>query len=114
MEIVINKCFGGFGISHDAMLRYAEIKGLVLAFKKSQYGSYEYYLDKIMDNDHYFWYGKIERTDPALIQVVKELGEKANGDYASLEVVKIPDGINYEIDEYDGIETIHESHRSWG
>lgn len=27
-EVVINRCFGGFGLSHEAMMRYAELKGL--------------------------------------------------------------------------------------
>ena len=26
MKIVINKCFGGFALSKEAMLRYAELK----------------------------------------------------------------------------------------
>jgi len=28
-------------------------------------------------------------------------------------VVDIPDDIEYEIDDYDGIESVHEAHRSW-
>ena len=39
--------------------------------------------------------------------------EKANGPCASLEIVQIPDDVEYEIDEYDGSESIHEVHRSW-
>ena len=53
------------------------------------------------------------RTDPDIIAVVEEMGEKANGIYAELEVVEIPDGIEYEIDDYDGAETIREAHRTW-
>ena len=29
-EIVINKCYGGFGLSHKAIMRYAELKGFEL------------------------------------------------------------------------------------
>lgn len=54
-----------------------------------------------------------DRTDPILVQVVEELGEAANGSCAQLEIVDIPDGIQWEIDEYDGVETIREAHRSW-
>ncbi len=53
------------------------------------------------------------RADPLLVQVVEELGEAANGACAKLKVVEIPDGVDYEVDEYDGFESIHEKHRSW-
>lgn len=54
------------------------------------------------------------RNDPLLVQVVEELGDKANGECAKLRVVDIPDGVSYEIHDYDGIESIEEVHRSWG
>jgi len=54
------------------------------------------------------------RSDPLLIQVVEELGEKADGDCAELKIVEIPDGVVWEIDEYDGMESIDEVHQSWG
>lgn len=55
-----------------------------------------------------------DRSDPILIQVVEELGKKANGECAELKIVEIPDGIQWEIDEYDGRETIAEVHNTWG
>lgn len=55
----------------------------------------------------------IPRDDPTLIQVIEELGEKADGRCAKLKLVEIPDGVEWEIDEYDGLETIDEKHRSW-
>ncbi len=57
---------------------------------------------------------KSNRTHPLVIRVIEELGEAANGPCASLEVVEIPDGIDWYIDEYDGVERINEQHRSWG
>jgi len=54
-----------------------------------------------------------DRTDADLIQVIEELGADANGVCAELEIVEIPDGIEWEIDEYDGNETIREKHRTW-
>jgi hypothetical protein len=61
----------------------------------------------------YFYSRDIERTDPDLIVVVKKLKNKANGDCAELKVVEIPDDIDYVIEDYDGIETVEEKHRSW-
>ena len=29
-------------------------------------------------------------------------------------IVKIPANVEYEIDDYDGMESIHEKHKSWG
>lgn len=56
---------------------------------------------------------KTARADKDLIEVVESLGEKADGFCASLKVVEIPDGIDWGIDEYDGLEKINEAHRSW-
>lgn len=53
------------------------------------------------------------RSDPILVQTVEELGEKANGRHAKLKVVEIPDEIEWEIDEYDGMEIVRETSRSW-
>jgi hypothetical protein len=48
-----------------------------------------------------------------LVQVVEELGKEANGNYAKLEIIEIPDDVDWEIDEYDGMEHIAEKHRTW-
>ena len=94
MNVVINRCFGGFGLSDKAITLYLEKKG----GKPSP------------DFSAYF----IDRTDPVLVDVVKTLGLEADTKYSSLAVVEIPDGINYEIVDYDGVEHIAETHRKWG
>jgi len=53
------------------------------------------------------------RTDLDLIKVISEMGAAANGTFSELAVVEIPDGIAWEIDDYDGMETVREQHRSW-
>ena len=58
--------------------------------------------------------GGFERDDPLLVAAVEQLGSKANGTHASLEVVEIPDGIKWNIHNYDGIEHVEEEHRTWG
>lgn len=131
-KIVINACFGGFSLSHEAVMRYAEIKGIKLYVDGDNFLKHYYKVEpdkynkcsdkwykedgnykRINDKDWYFTCRDIERDDPALIQVVKELGDKANGSCAKLEIKEIPDDVKWEIDEYDGNETIDEVHRSW-
>lgn len=119
-KIVVNACYGGFSLSDAAILRYAEIKGLNLAKIQVTYGDGECQftrdhlaIDGINDADHYFYYGDIERYDPILVQVVEELREAANGEFASLRIANVPDDVKWYIDEYDGIETVCEEHRRW-
>lgn len=54
-----------------------------------------------------------DRSDKDLVEVVEKLGAEANGKYAELKVIEIPDNIEYQIEEYDGMEWIAEKHRTW-
>jgi hypothetical protein len=49
---------------------------------------------------------EVNRTDPVLVQVVEELGERANGMCAKLYIKDLPAGTRYRIEEYDGNESI--------
>ena len=71
-----------------------------------------YYKDRNFKK--YFSDDDIKRDNKILVKVVKELKEEANGNCAELKIVKIPANIEYEIDNYDGMESIHEKHKSWG
>src|ERR1700677_485691 len=55
----------------------------------------------------------LKRDDPLLIKVLEEMGEKADGSYARIHITEIPDGVDYEIQEYDGQEWIADKHRTW-
>jgi hypothetical protein len=152
MEVVINKCYGGFSLSKKAVARLAELNGKKAYFFEMK-GLRDKYIEIPMDKgsgmfftafsipnpNEYFadekdWfamtdkekkesnerYSAVElstrpedRTDPKLVQVVRELGKEANGSCADLAIVTIPDGIEWHIDEYDGIERIAEDHRTW-
>jgi len=138
MEIVINVCFGGFSLSDQAETLYAKKKGFeIFRYVQSKYefrdGVNEY--TKIKDgeggmfshtftrdygpvcngyDDGTYWSSRdIERNDPALVEVVRELREEANGQCAELKIADIPKDVKWQIEEYDGLEHIAESHATW-
>jgi hypothetical protein len=93
MKVVINDCHGGFSLSVAGIARYLELADLILT-------------SKFYDRD-------IPRDDTALVQVVEELGDVANGHCAKLKIVDIPDDVNWYVEEYDGLEWVAERHRTW-
>ena len=110
-KVVINNQHGGFGLSPAAVARYAEIKGIAITGRPAERpvpGLYLYSLDGESWSD-----SNVPRDDSALVQVVEELGGKANGIYSSLMVVEIPDDVEWQIEEYDGAEWVAEKHRTW-
>lgn len=115
-KIVINKCFGGFGLSHEAIVGYSNLAGLNLLAVESEHFrlcGYDYYLDGVKDEDNFWSVYEIERDDPDLVFVVEQLGEAANTRFSSLKVVSIPDDVEWYIEEYDGNEHVAEKHRTW-
>ena len=115
MQLVLNKCYGGFGLSHKAIVRYFELKNwemkmsywdcessaqvYIEEFDKSHIISYE-------NEDGYFCSSDIERTDSILIQVINELGEEVDDWSSRLMIVEIPDNVEYYISDYDGVESV--------
>ena len=99
------------GIAHYATKPIPGLKGDILPGDGTLFGKVT--KESKFLNKHYWTCREIERDDPALVQTVRELGSKADGAHASLEIVGIPDGIEWEIDEYDGNEHIAEKHRTW-
>jgi len=117
-EIVINKCFGGFGLSHMAIMHWARLSGREIFWEDHGYLRYYFYQDvfrRTYDKDAAsFFEVAIARDDAALVETVLWLGDRANGDCAELNVVEIPDDVEWEIVEYDGLEHVAEVHRTWG
>lgn len=113
--VVYNDCFGGFGLSDEAIIRYHELKGVPIYNIKTESFSFFFYEDlngrsiaqMQEDGVKKFHCWEIDRHDPILVQVVQELGEKANGDFAKLTIHQIC-GNRYRIGDYDGQETVIE------
>jgi len=101
-------------------MRYAEIREIKIYLWRDSIGpdlALHYYLTspkaegKVPD----YWLDyDLERDDPALIQVIEELGKEANGEFASLRIIEIPDDVEFTIKESHGNEWIAEKHRTWG
>lgn len=101
--VVYNACYGGFSLSLDAQKLYLEKKGHTPQLHVGR-GSWDthWYINE--PNDFYDF--KIDRADPILADVVRELGELSNGSCAKLVVCELPKGTAYKIDEYDGFESV--------
>lgn len=84
-KVVINTCFGSFGLSKKAIARLTE-------------------LGVVYDSEYDYSYD-MKRHDPLLLQVVEELGHEAGADYSKLMVEEISSPL-YIIREYDGRETL--------
>ena len=112
MKVVINGCFGGFSLSHKAFLELREM-GNKHALEEPDTGGF--YKDGSGPRGDAFdsFCRDIPRDDPQLVEIVMKLGKEASGSCAQLEVVEIPDGIEWEVEEYDGSEHIAEKHRTW-
>ena len=154
IKVVINKCYGGFGISPLAAKEFAKAHG-----RKCYFFTFNHDLDcyvpvtmkqaekellwtafdipnpndvfpsdkdwhtisdaekqrrRALSDKHDIETGRsLDRSDPKLVEVVQKLGKKANGKFADLEIVTIPNGVEYTIEEYDGFEHIAEKHRTW-
>lgn len=103
-KIAYNQSRGGFGLSHEAIRLYAELKGIQLYPRETGFGSTTYYTDPTFEN---LWSDyDIPRADPALIETIEKLGPKTNARFASLAITELPAGTKYRIDEYDGAERI--------
>ena len=139
-HIVINDCHGGFGLSAMAIERYHDIMNRPVWIETNRMcslvktvwlvpvdqrvelpGPKEWQTmtdqEKLNYNDRYnnqVWSDRdLVRDDPVLIQVVRELGTKANAPVAKLKIVEIPVSVEWQIEEYDGKEWVAERHRTW-
>jgi hypothetical protein len=111
MKIVINSDYGGFGLSDEAVREYGRRKGLNLVERVD--GNFTFFYVDELKEELFFSDIEIPRDDPVLVAVVEEMGEKSWSRFSVLKVVEIPDGIDWYIEEYDGMEHIAEKHRTW-
>jgi hypothetical protein len=98
MKVIINACFGGFALSKRAVQLYHQYAAAV---------------EPAGERLPQLYPGATDRSDPMLVRVVEELGADANGQFASLRVLEIPDDVEWTIEDHDGFEHVAEVHRVW-
>ena len=142
MKVVINDCYGGFSLSREALIELIKkdsdavtkksieeytggrLKTMKELMEEDRWLKYHEYRDGFYTDDFtstlfkddfvYFIEDSNEiRTHPDIIEIVEKLGDRANGRFAKLKIVEIPDDVEWEIEEYDGREWVSEKHRWW-
>jgi len=97
MKVVINTCFGGFSLSIEGQTEYLKTSGT-----------------QVDDDIREYWSGReIARNDAVLVKMIEANSALYSGSCATLEVIEIPDDVQWEVMEYDGREWIAEKHRRW-
>ena len=86
-KIVVSKTYHGFGLT-DEMIDY-------IGYKKKH------------KNDR-GW--EVSRTDPKLVEYLETTPEEKHG---GLGVCYVPDGVKWDIEDYDSREWVAEVHRKW-
>ena len=139
MKVVINDQYGGFGLSHEAIMFYCKLKGydVTITVGKNkwditywicpkedivEFDNAAFYAMSLKDRAAYnkefasktLNYSEIDRDDPCLVQTVNELGSKvASGEHAKLKIVSVPKDVIWEITYYDGLEKVREVSREF-
>lgn len=133
MKVVINICYGGFNLSKECWELYFSKQNKIVWMRDNYYncvllvppeqhvehtwgaegknGNREQYDKKWKEQS--FLVTQLERHDPLLVEAVEELGLDASGFYSNLKIIEIPDGVEYIIKDYDGLEHVAEKHRIW-
>ena len=94
IEMVINRCCGGFDLSTEAQMELARRKGVTL--EETEGGSL------VVKDQFQRLHDMLPRHDPDLIAVVREMGEKASGPRAKLRIARVV--VEIDVTSNDGFE----------
>ena len=90
MKVVVNKCYGGFSLSNEAIAALKEKTPV-----------------KVINCSNIQFYYWSNRHDKHLVSLLEEMGTiRASGEHARLFLEEWPDDIPYKVREYDGQESL--------
>jgi hypothetical protein len=90
LKIVINACFGSYGLSKECIDAYNAECGTGITRN---------------------W--EIDRADPVLVRLVEEMGDRANAEGAKLSIIEIPDDEQWTISHSNGLECVLTKNTTW-
>jgi len=95
IEVLYCNCYGGWGMSEKAIKMYKDRKR-----EKNK---------QISEDSYSILRYSLERHDPNLIEIYKELGKEFDDKYSKSEIEEIPKKYEnyYTISEYDGLESVN-------
>lgn len=107
---MLNKCYGGFGLTNEAWLEYFGRKGIDTKLIPYDYSPDEFYvsyrdsqgqwrLTTVLESEESF------RLDEMLVTLVSEWGPDCWDSFAMLEIVEV-DSKDFHIIDNEGIESI--------
>lgn len=123
-RVVYNNCYGGFGVTEATVKWVRENRDRLT----DEYGEDavediascpcqgEYYSDGSGPKKWRRPVSDIERDNELLADLVEhktDFDDRVDGEYASLKVTTVPDGIEWELDYHDGAETVREVARTF-
>ena len=104
-KVIINKCYGGYGLSETAV-KWLYENGTPYIKKRKEISNDAnlkgYRVDDVVATDISY---DFPRHNLDIVRCVETICEEANGEYADLVIVEI-EGNRYRIDGYDGYERI--------
>lgn len=114
LEVVINKCYGGFGLSEKAEKFFNNLKNWSNETNEEDENvetdeNIETDDNVETDENSCDFEQTKSRTDPDLIATVKKFGDEANNTFSKLKIETFPDCVKKEwltIHEYDGMESV--------
>lgn len=106
MKLVLNRCYGGFGLSSLACdeLGLDDKPGTTAAITLSNGKVITY--KRVAGGTRYSSPDASIRSSPELVSVVEKLGHLASGDLSRLEIVEVPDWAKFRIEDNDGYEIV--------